>query len=152
MTKKKPRNFIRYFRAANKLNQRGLGELMCVSQGTVCNWESGRTNPTKAHIKALMDLFDCTFEELFPHEDPRGFEIPERFRSKSEAPAEPEPAVEEAMGGAIALEGLWHMDTYRADGEGDVIALRCGKMSGPVPIGEMRDAGPWRLVLVPAQA
>lgn len=154
MEEKQPRNYIKYHRVANKLKQYELAELLGVHQTSVCAWENGKANPLKKHIKAMMDLFHCTYEELFPHENPNGYEMPERFIGKGEEAAEDDAedegeALSDADLGIITLNGPWNMREYRADAEGDALILQNGANSEPVPIDGIRKGGPWMVRLIP---
>lgn len=160
--KKGSKNYIRYFRLAHKLRQYELAELLGVHPTTVSGWELGR-NPQKRHIQAMMDLFHCTYEELFPYEDPNGYKMPERFVGDAGEAAgdgaetevdetdgvEVEVEVPQVVDMGISLGGPWTLYEYRADADGDELVLRNAANTDPVPIDGIRHGGPWTVRLVP---
>ena len=52
-------------RIAAGLRQVDLAEKMGVTQGTICDWEVGRTMPQAALLPALADALNCTIDALF---------------------------------------------------------------------------------------
>lgn len=55
---------IRHYRELNGLLQVDLAKKLEVDQGTVSNWERGRTKPYKKYIKKMARMFGCTVDEL----------------------------------------------------------------------------------------
>lgn len=45
-------------------SQERLAELLDVSRQTVYKWEAGLSTPTLPKIQTLVQLFDCTFDDL----------------------------------------------------------------------------------------
>jgi len=41
-----------------------LAEQVGVAQPTISDWETGRYEPTLTHIKRLMEVLNCTSDEL----------------------------------------------------------------------------------------
>lgn len=56
---------IRKIRRGNKLNQTELGEMLGVSQITICGWERYGKVPDVEMIALICKKFKITFEELF---------------------------------------------------------------------------------------
>ena len=50
---------------SKNLSQAELGKILGFSARTVSDWEAGNTEPNIATIKAIVKLFDITYEELF---------------------------------------------------------------------------------------
>lgn len=146
-------NYIRYHRVANHLKQFELADLLGVHPSAVSNWENGRANPQKRFITAMMDLFHCTYEELFPYEDPNGYRMPERFGGEPTEEEEDVPVEDDckavALDGPITIEGPWCLREYRADAASDILTLENIAKMDPVPIDAMRRGGPWTVMLIP---
>lgn len=56
---------IKLLRKSKKLSQAELGMRLGFSARTVSDWEHGNTEPNIATIKAIVKLFDITYEEFF---------------------------------------------------------------------------------------
>ena len=56
---------IRKIRKANNLNQTELGDILGVSQITICGWERYGKIPDIEMICKIVKKFDAPFEELF---------------------------------------------------------------------------------------
>ncbi len=61
------KNHIKEFRTKNNYTQGQLGIFLGVSKNTISMWEHGDFDPTLINICKLLDIFDCTFEELFEY-------------------------------------------------------------------------------------
>lgn len=55
---------IRFLRKCKKLSQSELGAILGYSARTVSDWENGNTEPNITAIKALVRIFEVTYEEL----------------------------------------------------------------------------------------
>lgn len=62
------RNRIKEYRKYYKLSQDDLSEKICVSQGTISDWENCNSMPNLSNICCLLDEFNCKFEDLFFYE------------------------------------------------------------------------------------
>jgi len=57
---------LRRARRAKGLSQVSLGDLICASQATVADWETGKTRPRHETLKRLLLALDLTLLELMP--------------------------------------------------------------------------------------
>lgn len=55
---------IRTLRKRNKLTQKELADRCGVSDQLVSSWEINRTEPKAAAVQKMLQIFDCTIEEL----------------------------------------------------------------------------------------
>lgn len=55
---------IKALRKRNKLTQKELAARCGVSDKLVCSWEVNRTEPKAAAVQKMLQIFDCTIEEL----------------------------------------------------------------------------------------
>lgn len=62
------RNKIKVYRKFYNLSQEDLGLKIGVSQNTISSWEKYVYMPTLSSICALLDVFNCKFEDLFFYE------------------------------------------------------------------------------------
>ena len=58
-------SLIRSLRKSRNFSQTELGKRLGFSARTVSDWENGNTEPNIATIKAIVKLFDITYEEFF---------------------------------------------------------------------------------------
>jgi Predicted transcriptional regulators len=61
-------NQIKKYRKENNLSQEELADILQVSQGTVCQWETGMTNPRIPLLPIIAELFNCTIDDLIGDE------------------------------------------------------------------------------------
>lgn len=59
---------IRKIRERQKITQKRFAEILCVSQPTVCAWESGQANPTADKIPDIAKALGCEINDLFDAE------------------------------------------------------------------------------------
>lgn len=59
-------NRLRKRRMAAGLTQEQAAELLGVSQSTVCQWETGRTNPRINMFPTIAQLYGCQVEDIWP--------------------------------------------------------------------------------------
>lgn len=59
---------IKKIREQQRVTQKRFAEILGVSQPTVCEWESGRTNPTADKIPAIAKALGCEINDLFDAE------------------------------------------------------------------------------------
>ncbi len=59
------RNHIARYRYRHNYTQALLASLLGVSKNTVCSWETGVFYPTLPNIFSLMEIFQCSFDDLF---------------------------------------------------------------------------------------
>ena len=59
------RNHIARYRYRHNFSQSDLAKLLGVSKNTVSSWETGVFFPTLPNIFALMEIFLCSFDDLF---------------------------------------------------------------------------------------
>lgn len=55
---------VKYFRKYNHLTQEELAEQLNVKRHTICDWESGRTEPSITFLKVIADTFNITVDYL----------------------------------------------------------------------------------------
>ena len=55
---------VRYFRKKNHLTQEELASKLNVKRHTICDWESGRTEPNVTYLKLLAETFNITVDYL----------------------------------------------------------------------------------------
>ena len=58
-------DIIRALRKSKRLSQGELGEKLGYSARTISDWENGNTEPNITAIKAIVKLFDITYNEFF---------------------------------------------------------------------------------------
>lgn len=58
-------NTIRALRKSKRLSQGELGEKLGYSARTISDWENGNTEPNITAIRAIVKLFDITYNEFF---------------------------------------------------------------------------------------
>ena len=56
---------IRAFRRQNRLTQKQLSDLLCVSPQAVSKWERGMSFPDLAYIDLLASALGCSLDALF---------------------------------------------------------------------------------------
>lgn len=67
MKNTKPRgNRIRAMRIRKNLSQQALADLIGVNQCMISTYESGETLPRMGTLFRLMEVLDCTADELYP--------------------------------------------------------------------------------------
>lgn len=59
------RNHIARYRYRHNYSQAQLASLLEVSKNTVSSWETGVFFPTLPNIFSLMEIFQCSFDDLF---------------------------------------------------------------------------------------
>lgn len=57
-------NRLSYLRVRSKMSQRDLAARLNVQQGSISNWEIGRSKPTAKYIKPLANALNVSVEEL----------------------------------------------------------------------------------------
>ena len=57
-------NRLSYLRVRAKMSQRDLAARLNVQQGSISNWEHGRSKPTLKYIKPLARALNVSVEEL----------------------------------------------------------------------------------------
>lgn len=57
-------NRLSYLRVRAKMSQRDLAARLNVQQGSISNWEHGRSEPTAKYIKPLANALNVSVEEL----------------------------------------------------------------------------------------
>ena len=55
---------IKDFRQEKNLSQTDLALKVGVSQSAVAKWETGETIPATRHLIKLVEIFNCTIDEL----------------------------------------------------------------------------------------
>ena len=55
---------VKYFRKYNRLTQEELANQLNVKRHTICDWESGRTEPSITFLKVIAETFDITVDYL----------------------------------------------------------------------------------------
>lgn len=55
---------LKELRIKHKLTQAEVGKLIGVAQNTISTWESGRTEPDIAKLKALSKVFKVSIDKL----------------------------------------------------------------------------------------
>jgi len=55
---------VRYFRKHNHLTQDELADKLNVKRHTICDWESGRTEPNIYFLKLVAETFNITVDYL----------------------------------------------------------------------------------------
>ena len=58
-------NKLKKLRSLKKISQKGFAQVLNVSQQTVANWESDRTEPSNAALKEIDDYFNGAADYLF---------------------------------------------------------------------------------------
>lgn len=91
-------NSIRKARLAAGLSQKQVACHLGIASPSVCNWESGKTQPSPDNYKKLADLFGVSVDYLVGREDittkqPK----PAPQETKNEAPPPPPSEIDSAM-------------------------------------------------------
>lgn len=60
---------LKEFRISKGVDQKTLGEILNIGNGTISNWEVGRTEPSLEYLKKIADYFQCSVDELLGRED-----------------------------------------------------------------------------------
>lgn len=55
---------VKYFRKHNHLTQEELASKLNIKRHTVCDWESGRTEPSIYFLKLIAETFNITVDYL----------------------------------------------------------------------------------------
>lgn len=59
------KNRIKYYRKLYKYTQWDLGKKLGVSKNTISAWEIGDFEPSLVNIFVLLEIFNCTFYDMF---------------------------------------------------------------------------------------
>lgn len=60
---------LKEFRINKQIDQKKLGEILNIGNGTISNWEVGRTEPSIDYLIKIADFFQCSVDELLGRED-----------------------------------------------------------------------------------
>ena len=55
---------LKELRIRNSLTQKQIATRLCVSESTVCLYESGKRRPNIEILKKYADIYNCTIDEL----------------------------------------------------------------------------------------
>ena len=62
-------NRIKQLRIENELLQSDLAQMLNVGQGTISNWENGRTEPDQDSLKTIAQRFDVSIDYILGNSD-----------------------------------------------------------------------------------
>lgn len=57
-------NNIRFLRKSAKLSQEDLAAKLNIKRHTICDWETGRTEPSIAQLKSIAEAFNVTVNHI----------------------------------------------------------------------------------------
>lgn len=60
---------LKELRISKGIDQKALGEILNIGNGTISNWEVGRTEPSIDYLIKIADYFQCSVDELLGRED-----------------------------------------------------------------------------------
>lgn len=77
---------IRFLRKSAKLSQEELAQILGVKRHTVCDWETGRTEPSISQLKGIATAFNVSVNYLLDVEreiynETLGYDIQEDYTS-----------------------------------------------------------------------
>ena len=67
-------NNIRFLRKSAKLSQDDLASLLNVKRHTICDWETGRTEPSINHLYKIAETFNVTVNFLLGVQEEKYYE------------------------------------------------------------------------------
>lgn len=83
-------NKIKQLRLDNNLLQSDLADILNVGQGTISNWENGRTEPDQESLKLIAQHFNVSLDYLLGFSDDKNPVPVLDFEHKQEEPTQDE--------------------------------------------------------------
>lgn len=83
-------NKIKQLRLDNNLLQSDLADILNVGQGTISNWENGRTEPDQESLKLIAQHFNVSLDYLLGFSDDKNSVPVLDFEQKQEEPTQNE--------------------------------------------------------------
>lgn len=74
-------NRIKQLRIENELLQSDLAQMLNVGQGTISNWENGRTEPDQDSLKTIAQRFDVSIDYILGNSDVKKDPTPKEWDS-----------------------------------------------------------------------
>lgn len=74
-------NRIKQLRIENELLQSDLAQMLNVGQGTISNWENGRTEPDQDSLKTIAQHFDVSIDYILGNSDIKKEPTPKKWDS-----------------------------------------------------------------------
>ena len=62
---------IKDMRLALRMSQKELGAAVGVSDIAICTWERGTREPSRKHVKALVEVLGCKVEDVISVDSPK---------------------------------------------------------------------------------
>lgn len=81
-------NKIKQLRLDNNLLQSDLADILNVGQGTISNWENGRTEPDQESLKLIAQHFNVSLDYLLGFSDDKNSVPVLDFEQKQEEPTQ----------------------------------------------------------------
>lgn len=83
-------NKIKQLRLDNNLLQSDLADILNVGQGTISNWENGKTEPDQESLKLIAQHFNVSLDYLLGFSDEKNSVPVLDFEQKQEEPTQEE--------------------------------------------------------------